>query len=192
MKQISRERLSSVLITVFNCLTTLIGIIFFGWKTDTVICYYWMEIWMFAFFNIFKTILIARSEKSEFIDWFFLGMFGVVALIVTNICLAVILEPDFGTLNDSLLVLLILFAAHSGNFIGYIRTKRYLENSGGVMEGLRFANKAAVSLVFIVLCSVFQDAGPELGPDFKAMAGVVILIVVRTFFDLRGGFLKTE
>ena len=187
----NKEKLRKSLLIIFNSLVVVIGVLFFGWNTNTAICYYWVEIWIFAFFNIIKAIVIARNDKNDFIGWFILIMFGVVGLSVTNIVLVAFIEPDLSELNEMRMILFVLFVIHSGYFIDYILQKKYIHEEGNVLEGIRFANKAAVSLIFIVACDGMQSILNGLSkPQNAMMIPLFTLIAVRTFFDLRGGFLK--
>ena len=176
----------TILVILFNSLTTLAGVFFFGWNADQVICYYWMEIWILAFYNIFKAVLIARAIRDSFLEWFLLIMFGVIGIGIANIGIAFFVSPDFSVLSHMGPGLLLLFSSNTINFVSYALQKQYLNGDKDILNAVAFANKAAVSLIFIPVCDFLKSLA---GTNEQASYTVLALIAVRTFFDMRGGFI---
>jgi hypothetical protein len=183
MLSIDRNKVVHIVLTVLNALVIVSGLLFFNWNGNEAICYYWMEIWLFAFFNIFKGIKMAASGGDSF-GCFFLIMFGVVGLSITNILLAAFVVPDINQLKNMALSIVILVGIHIGHFVDYLIRKQYMGESRNLMEGLGFANKAAVSLIFIVVCSALVNMFSDYS-NMNVTIAVLTLVVVRTFFDLR-------
>jgi len=190
------KRVSVIALILVN-LFPVFGVVFLGWQVFTVLFLFWTENVIIGVTNVIKMILAAPDEKfghaSKIVMIpFFCVHYGMFTLVhgififvlfggffdkfadITNFpdALRVIFTPDLGW------AVLALAASHVVSLItNYIGKGEYKRSSLGLLMGQPYGRVIVLHLAIIFggfLLSIFGSP----------VAGMVLLILLKTFIDL--------
>lgn len=193
MKKIKNNLTSpSVILLLLVNTMPLFGIFFWGWDSFTIIILYWLETVVVGFFNVLK---IQKINKNKFSPWLPLFIIQYVVFLFAYLYLILnIFEPNLGTASNYLgamkvvfeylysiiLSFLFIFISHGISFqYNFINKKEFLQNSE-LKQFMAPYRRLIVMHVFIIF-TAFGVIHFDFG---KNVSAIIILIVVKTLFDL--------